>query len=106
MIELDRGHTYQLDNLKDSGYTYLHFFKDPALHKGEGQRGPSTQEVIRACIARVKHLNTEKYWWGNRFIILFLRTSIFLFELRALLRKAKKANGIEHLKTRKDGHVF
>lgn len=105
MKELTPGHVYLLNYLKGGGSETFCFYMDEEIH-GRALNGPSTQEVIRMCIARVKHLDTEKHWWGNRWIVAFLRASIFLFEIRALFRKAEKAGGIEHLKTRKDGHVY
>lgn len=105
MKELDPGHLYELDDLKAPGVSFLHFYKDPDLHE-MGWDGPSSQEVLRANIARVKALDAELPWFGNGAIILLLRAAIFLFEIRALMRKAQKAGGIEKLKTRKDGHVY
>jgi hypothetical protein len=106
MKELTPGHVYFLDFLKDPGAgCTFNFYMDEKIH-GRALSGPSTQEVIRMCIARVKSLDKEKHWWGNRWIITLLRTSILLFELRALLYKGRKAGGIENLRTRDDGHVF
>lgn len=104
MRELVPGHQYELDCLKSKTRIKFKFFRDPALHK-IGWVGPSTQEVLRMCIARTKSLNAELPWWGNHLIITFLRGAIFLFEIRAIFRKAKKANGIENAKTGPDGHI-
>lgn len=105
MKELDPGHRYALANLRGSGVTVLQFFKDAALHDGDGADGPSTQEVLRACIARVKSLNSERPWDGNAAIVDHLRMAIALFEARALLRKTEKGLPIECLPTAADGHI-
>ena len=105
MKEVIPGHIYELDNLKSEGRSELRFFMDPALH-GSGHPGPSTQEVIRACIARVVALDEEKPWAGNAVIIAHLRFALALFEVRALLRKVEKGEPIEEISAGPDGHVF
>lgn len=107
MKEKILGHTYELDNLKSDGITELRFYRDPKLHDGRSQRGPSTQEVIRACIARVKALDEEAPAPENREILNSLRRAIIFFEVRALRRSLEKAVfGVETLSTGDDGHVF
>jgi hypothetical protein len=106
MKTLIPGHEYQLDNLKGEGSTFFTFFMDPALHNGHHLSGPSTQEVIRMCIARVKSLNKEKPWWGNKFIVYHLRMALILFEIRALIQKVKKGQSVENYPTQEDGHIF
>lgn len=105
MIELAPGHVYRLKNLKDEGCSILTFYRDPDLHNGEGLRGPSTQEILRACIKRVEYLDSEKPWWGNKIIVTLLRKAIALFEARALLRKVDKGLAIEDIELGEDGHV-
>lgn len=106
MRELTKGHIYELDNLKTGGTTQLGFYMDPALHDGIGLHGPSTQEVIRACIARVIALDEEKPHPFNAQIIEHLRKSIALFEVRALLLHIEEGFPIETLPTNTKGHIL
>lgn len=105
MRELVTGHRYALRNLKSDGETILQFYQDPDLHDGVGEDGPSTQEVIRACIARVKALDAEKPWAGNAEIIRCLRLAIAGFEARAMYRSAEKDEQIEVWPVGDDGHI-
>ena len=107
MQELDKGHLYLLDNLLSEGSTELRFFKDPALHGGEGYAGTYCQEVIRAIIARVEALDEELHWEGNAAIIKNLRLALAGFEARALIRRVVKENmPIEKLAVDNDGHLL
>jgi hypothetical protein len=106
MKELIVGHSYSLDNLKDPGETVLTFYMDPALHDGEHHSGPSTQEVIRACIARTQALHQEKPHPFNALIIEHLRKSLAYFEMRALLLHIEKGFSIEKLPTNSEGHIL
>lgn len=106
MRVIDPGHTYELERLKGEGSEILRFYKDPEIHGGDGQSGPSTQEVIRACISRVQSLNKEKPWKGNERIIEHLRLALIGFECRALERAAEKGEAVELLPVNSQGHVF
>lgn len=105
MREIIPGHLYELRNLKDVGTTELAFYMDPKLHDGMSQNGPSTQEVLRVCIARVKALDTEKPHPFNAQIIRHLRHAIALHECRAILRSVEKGAVIEDLPVTPDGHI-
>lgn len=106
MKVLDPGHRYELDNLENDGSTILQFMKDPALHGGNGARGPSCQEVLRAVIDRVKTLNTERSDVENDVIIFHGRMMIAGFEARALRRRVEKDGlEIECLPVASDGHI-
>lgn len=105
MKVLDAGHCYELDNLKNEGVTILQFYKDPGLHNGKGASGPSTQEVIRACIERVQSLNEEKPWEGNNRIIRHLRMALIDFEIRALERAVEKGEAVENYPVNERGHI-
>ena len=106
MKVIDSGHTYELANLKGDGVSILRFYKDEKIH-GEGQSGPSVQEVMRAVIDRVQHLETEKHWAGNAEIIRRAREIIVLFEMRALFYKVEKGElEIEKLPLGDDGHII
>lgn len=107
MKELTPGHRYSLQNLKDSddAQTEFSFYMDPSLHNGQNQRGSGVQEVLRMCIARVKHLDSEKPAEENDAIIQHLREAMMLFELRALRIKLEELP-IEMLPTNYAGHTF
>ncbi len=106
MQVVDPGHRYLLDNLETGGTTPLQFFKDPALHDGDGAVGPSCQEVIRAIIDRVQALDAERPWAGNADIIFHARMMIAGFEARALIRHVEKEGlAIERLSLAADGHI-
>lgn len=107
VIEVVPGHTYKLQNLKGAGTTTLRFYMDPVLHSGKSQEGPSTQEVLRACIARVKALDAEQPAVENADIIEHLRAAIRGFELRALRVKMERdPEGVEALAVSSQGHIF
>lgn len=107
MKELIRGHSYMLDNLKDPGKTALEFYMDPDFHNGDHLKGPSTQEVLRACIARVKALDQEKPAPENKDIIHHLRQAIIGHEVRALRVALEQGDyDVEWLTTNENGHVF
>lgn len=99
------GHLYELDNLKEDGFTLLSFYMDPSIHDGQKQTGTSCQEVLRAIIDRVQSLDKEKPWDGNKQIIQKAREMIHLFETRALFRKIQKGFPIEKAYVGMDGHL-
>lgn len=90
MDEIIKGHLMRLRNLKGSGTTDMPFYMDPALHDGQSQEGPSTQEYMRGVIARIKALDDEKPHYVNALLIRHARWMIKLFETRALERKFEK----------------
>lgn len=104
MIVLDPGHAYRLDDLKSDSTTDFRFYKDEKLH-GNGHTGPSTQEVQRMIIDRVKFLDSEQPWRGNQQIIEHGRAIIALFEARALEQKVHKGLEVELMPVGKDGHL-
>lgn len=106
MRVIDPGHTFGLRNLECEGETILRFHKDIRIH-GDGQMGPSTQEVLRAVISRVHKLHEEQPHWVNDQIVQRGREMIALFEARALLRKVEKgALLIDELPVGRDGHII
>lgn len=105
MIIITPGHCYDLRNLKSKGYTRLQFFQDGKIHGGRDVAGTSCQEVIRALIDRVQVLHKEKPWWGNRFILIFLRKALVLFETRAIEMKIEDEGlEVEDMSVARDGH--
>lgn len=107
MRVLDPGHRYALANLITEGETILQFYKDPALHNGDGYPGPSCQEVLRAVIDRVQELHREKPHELNAGIIYDLRHAIAGFEGRAVLRRVEKDGlCIEQVPVADDGHLL
>lgn len=106
MKVLDKGHRYLLDNLEADSKTEIVFSKDPSLHDGEGQDGPTCQEYLRAIIDRVQVLDAERPWAGNADIIYHARMMIAGFEARALIRHVEKEGlEIEKLPLAPDGHL-
>ncbi len=91
MRTLDPGHTYWLDMLDTNtdqrhGTEILTFVKREGPHyPGNSSHYPGTncQEVIRALIARVKHLDSQVSDPHNERIIGHLREALWLFEARA-----------------------
>jgi hypothetical protein len=99
------GHLYSLDHLDGHGKTSLQFVQRPSLH--EPKEGVTNQEVLRAIIDRVKHLDGEVPWSGNAEIIYHLRMAIALHENRALLRHIEKHGfPIEDSAIGPDGHLL
>ncbi len=90
MKALDPGHTYWLDLLdsdsKRQGTEILRFVKRQGpRYPGNLSHYPGTncQEVIRAVIDRVKHLNSQVPDPHNEPILHHLREALWLFESRA-----------------------
>lgn len=105
MKVLRPGHCYSLRNLKSDTRTILSFYRDPEIHE-QGWNGPSTQEVLRACIDRVRYLDREMPWSGNADIIKHLQAAIAGFEARAIIRKTEKGIlDIETIPVMSDGHI-
>ena len=101
------GHLYALKCLKSWKEVYLQFHQDGAIHGGETIDGPSTQEVIRVCIDRVRYLDSEIPWVGNADIIRHLQCAISGFEARAILRQTEKGQlKIEELPLGDNGHII
>ena len=106
MRELFPGHRFALQNLNTPGETILQFYQDPEIH-GMGAEGPSTQEVMRAVIARVRKLDDERPWPGNAEIMSRAQEIIALFEMRALWYKVVRGEiAIENLPVGPDGHLI
>lgn len=104
MRALYPGHLYSLDHLDGDGKTLLQFVQRPILH--EAKEGVTNQEVLRAIIDRVKHLDGEVPWSGNQQIIYHLRMAIALHESRALMRHIEKGElAIEYATLGADGHL-
>ena len=105
MRELYPGHLYELDHLDGKLKTTLQFIQRAPLHKPI--EGPTNQEVIRAVIARVKHLDSESPWPGNARILYHLRMAIALHEARAVERHIEKHGlEVEHITLGQDGHFL
>jgi hypothetical protein len=105
MKALYPGHRYELDHLDGEGKTILQFVQRPPHHVPE--EGVINQEVLRAIIDRVKCLDVEVPWSGNKQIIYHLRMAIALHESRALFRHIEKHDfPIELVKLGGDGHML
>jgi hypothetical protein len=107
MRVIDPGHCYALDNLETGGETVIQFYKDPALHDGEGYPGPSCQEYLRAIIDRVQELDRERPDIENSIVLYDLRHAMAAFEARALRRRVEKEGlAIEAVPVAADGHLL
>lgn len=107
MRVLDPGHRYALSNLETGGETVIQFYKDPALHDGDGYPGPSCQEYLRAIIDRVQELHDERPDIENALVIYHGRMMIAAFEARAMRRRVEKDGlAIERQPIAGDGHLL
>ena len=116
MKTLDAGHTYLLDSIDGDIQQTLTFVK----REGSGYPGnvghyPGTivQEVLRACIDRLKYVDNQIPNMANELCLSHLRSAIFNLENRAAQRHGKKLiitrtefNKIETLPVGKNGHLL
>lgn len=103
MISKYPGHLYLLDHLDGLKQTILQFVQRKPFH--EPCEGVTNQEVLRAIIDRVKVLDKETPWEGNKRILFHLRMAIALHENRAIERHIEKHNlEIENFELGPDGH--
>jgi hypothetical protein len=116
MEVIDPGHFYALASLDGNDEVeWLQFVK----REGEGYPGnvghhPGTiiQEVLRACIDRVKYVDNQIPDERNRPVIDSLRTALYYLEVRAAERHGKKLpedlnfHKIEELPVGKNGHFL
>lgn len=84
---IDPGHRYKLNVLDEIDY-----FVELVFVKREGKKypgnighypGTNLQEVIRACIDRLKYLDNQIYDRRNEMCITLLKTCLFMLEQRA-----------------------
>jgi hypothetical protein len=115
MEVLDNGHKYRLDLLDsdDNNDTIILTFV-----KREGENypgnigsysGTTCQEVIRALIDRMQYLQGQIPCWQNNVIIFCLKSSIYMFELRHVLRKKLPMVYWQDMNkdtSSKDGHII
>jgi len=112
---VDPGHRYKLTTIDGDIDQILQFVK----REGEGYPGnfghyPGTiiQEVLRACIDRVKYVNNQIPDTRNQPVIDSLRTALYYLELRAAERHGKKLpeslnfHELELLPVGKNGHLL
>jgi len=105
MREVYAGHRYELDHLDGESKTILQFIQRAPLHTPI--EGPTNQEVLRAIIARVKHLDSEAPWPGNARILFHLRMAVALHEARAIERHIEKHGlEVERVALGPDGHFL
>lgn len=107
MRVIDPGHTFALDWLDGSVTTVRPSTGVPAVNtltfvKREGERypgnvghypGTNLQEVLRACISRVKYLDKQLPHEGNMEVLFHLRKAMMELELRAAERHGRYLNG-------------
>ena len=100
---LDAGHRYWLDLLdiegdQRQGAEMLTFVKRQGpRYPGNSSYYPGTncQEVLRALIDRVKHLNGQAADEHNAPILRSLREALWLFESRAAMRYGRKLPALD-----------
>lgn len=95
MITIDVGHCYALDHLDGQGDVELRFVKrEGRKYPGNVGHYPGTnlQEVLRACIDRVKYLDHQVQCRENLQIIYNLRDCLRLLEERAAQRHGRPAD--------------
>lgn len=89
MKETEQGHTYELQVLDAEAINLVHnliFVK----REGKGypgnrghHSGTNIQEVLRACIRRVKYLNSQIACTENEGVLLCLKQALYWLEVRA-----------------------
>ena len=103
MRELYKGHRYELDHLDGKAKSVLQFVQRGPLH--EACEGVTNQEVVRAIISRIKCLDSERPWSGNKDILYHLRMVILLHESRATEQKIERhSEEVEYYSLGVDGH--
>ena len=116
MKTLELGHHFTLTSLDGELEQHLVFVKRVGImYPGNGpdpHPGTTTQEVLRALIARLKYVNNQIPCAETQAAIHHLRSAILLMEIRAKRRKDKTLDvllieEIEHIDTcRTCGHIF
>jgi hypothetical protein len=102
MHVIEPGHIYHLRHLDGAGHTVLMFV---CREDGRNHEGTQNQEVLRALIDRVQHLDTQRHWYGNGRILHHLRMALVLHEARALERKTEDGKlAPETIEIAPDGH--
>lgn len=112
MIEVDPGHVYELDTYDatvDGATETLVFVKrcdPPEKYPGNENAHPGTnlQEVLRACVARVKYLNQQIPDSSNALVLDALRRAIFYLEVRAARRHRRSTDTLGLVKI--DEHAY
>jgi len=111
MVVIDDGHKYKLKNNgvnMGSSSSELTFFKDEDIH-GTGYDGTTVQEVLRACIDRVKYIDAncpDDTIKKTDAILHHLRSALCEFEIRHIERCLAAGYPIENVKTSGDGDHF
>jgi len=104
MKTITEGHHYTMDSLDGVAKNEIVFVK--RFRGQENHPGTTNQEVLRVLLDRVKFLDKEKPWEGNKKILHHLRMALVLHESRALERKVEKDEVAPEFieKCPKDGH--
>ena len=98
------GHIYILNNLDGTEKTRLVFVNRNNCYEHEGT---TNQEVIRALVDRVKYMEQQLPWDGNKKILFHLRMALVLHEARVLERKTEEGKiKPENIETAEDGHYL
>lgn len=117
MIELDKGHRFalrQLDVQDEPEHATLIFVKRSGPRypgNKDAYPGTTSQEVLRALIARAKYVNAQIPAWQTRISIWLYRIALWLYENRAAKIHGRKISlrllpSIEYFSTcQQCGHV-
>lgn len=118
MKVLDAGHEYELDVLDGGPFStpkYLRFVKrEGEQYPGNvgHYSGTTIQEVLRACIDRLKYVDNQVPDLVNRLVIGLLRQAIWYLEERAHRRHGikmtfiEKESEIESMPVNSHGHLW
>jgi hypothetical protein len=113
MKVLDPGHCYLLDVLDGDAPEELTFVKrvgDKYPGNTDAYSGTTLQEVLRACIDRVKYVNAQIPDFNNNDVLYHLRATILALEQRAYVRHGILCDllitEIEDLPVNSHGHLW
>ena len=114
MKVIDPGHKYELQTIDGNESSVLTFVK----REGKGYpgnvghySGTIIQEVLRACIDRLKYVDAQIPDNNNPIVIHDLRTALYHLEIRAANRHGKSmpfvdVTEIENLPVGQNGHLL
>ena len=99
MRVIDPGHEYALRHLDDDGESMLRFVKREGVeYPGNvgSHPGTTTQEVLRALIARTQYVNRQAPHPANLDAIYYMRATLVALEIRASERHGLSLAPVQH----------
>lgn len=110
MKVIEPGHMYDLDCLDGDGSGEQQIQRLIFVNREDNHNhyGTQNQEVLRALIDRMHHLDKQKPWDGNAKIIYYLRLALILHEQRVMEVKFEddKLPNPEDIPVGTDGHFI